>query len=68
MPGFILDTREQLAIFNNNISHSISEFAPESEKYRTDPSIAEPSQDATEKNLRWIKHFLWKRTMTERFA
>jgi hypothetical protein len=67
MPGVILHTVKKLEILKNNISHSISEFTPESEKYRTDPSIAEPSKDAIE-NMRWIKHFLWKRTMTEGFA
>jgi len=68
MPGFILDTAEQLTIFNHNIRHSISEYSPGSDRYRIVPLITHPSQDAREKNMRWIKHFFWKRTMKERVA
>jgi hypothetical protein len=39
MPGFILDTAEELTNFNHNIRHPISDFTPGSDINRTVPLI-----------------------------
>jgi hypothetical protein len=68
MHGFILGTGKKLPIINNNISHSCSKFTPESEKYRTDRSVAEPSKSALEKNMRWIKNFFLEKNNDRRLC
>jgi len=41
-PGFILGAGEQFTIFSHNIKHSISEFTPGSDIYRTVPLTVNP--------------------------